>query len=103
MKNYTEDALQRAILANKEGLGLHKAVKLWGIPLTILYDRINSSKPRRVIAEARQRLSEKQERDLAGWVLTQDSIGNAPSHRQVIVIASTILPASDPPAHLGKH
>ncbi|KAK7218192.1 hypothetical protein V2G26_006195 [Clonostachys chloroleuca] len=45
MQNYTEDALQRAILANKEGLGLRKAVKLWGIPLTTL----------------------KQETELAGW------------------------------------
>jgi hypothetical protein len=52
MKNYTEDALQRVISANNEGMGLRKAVKLWGILLTILYDRVNSSKLYRVIAEA---------------------------------------------------
>jgi hypothetical protein len=103
MQNDTEDALQRAILANKEGLGLRNAAKLWGIPLTTLYRRVNGSKPRKVVAEARQRLSRKQETELAGWVRIQDALGNAPSHSQVIAIASTLLPPSDPPMRLGKH
>jgi hypothetical protein len=103
MKNYTEDALQRALCAVNEGMSLRKASQLWGIPLMTLSDRNRGSKPRRVIAASQQRLTMKQEKELVGWILIQDSIGTPPTHKQVAMIAATLLPSANPPHKLGRH
>jgi 4-hydroxybenzoate polyprenyltransferase len=45
----------------------------------------------------------KQEKELVGWILIQDSLGNPQTHRQVAAIAVSLLDPTGPPQILGKH
>lgn len=65
--------------------------------------RLRGAQRRRVISESQQRLSMKQEKELVGWILIQDSLGNPQTHRQVAAIAVSLLDPTDPPQTLGKH
>uniref|UniRef100_A0A8H7TQQ8 HTH CENPB-type domain-containing protein n=1 Tax=Bionectria ochroleuca TaxID=29856 RepID=A0A8H7TQQ8_BIOOC len=102
MTRYTEESLQNAIIDVGGGMSQRQAAARWGVPLTTVSNRIRGTQSRTVIAESQQRLSRKQERDLAGWILIQDSIGLPPSHRQIRKIAEALIGSDDQARPLGR-
>jgi 4-hydroxybenzoate polyprenyltransferase len=103
MSQYDEASLQAALKEVEAGVSQRKAAARWGVPRATIYNRINGRTTRTAIAEARQRLSKQQERHLAGWILTQDSLGLPPSHSQIQELAARILIESGDLEPIGKH
>jgi hypothetical protein len=91
---YTEEVLQLAIQAVRDGLSQHQAAKQYGIPRTTLHDRLRGSLSIQAAKEPSQRLSSEQEGYLRDWVLAQASLGLPPTHRQLREFTTRILVAS---------
>ena len=80
---YTKDDIAQAIKDVANGKSLTSAAKEWGVPHSILWDRIRGSEPHSLAAESQQRLSRVQEDHLANWVLTQEALGVPLTHAQI--------------------
>src|SRR5689334_22769230 len=99
---YTEEDVQSALKDIAEGRSVRKAQRDWGVPRTTLQNRIHSHLSQKEAYEPYQRLSIVQEEKLAGWVLTQESIGSNPTHAQVRALAGRILEVRKDAIPLGK-
>ena len=74
----------------------------WGVPRSTIQERIYG---RVTITEAKepfQRLSSVQEQRLTDWVLTQESLGQGPTHAQIRAFTGRILAAKNDALPLGK-
>jgi DDE superfamily endonuclease/Psq-like protein/Tc5 transposase-like DNA-binding protein len=102
MRKYTEEDLQRALFAVKNGLSQKKAQTIYGVPRSTLQNRIKGHITRQEAHEPEQRLSKVQEEGLARWILVQESVGLAPTHGQIRAFAGRILWARGDALPLGK-
>ncbi|PNY27934.1 Uncharacterized protein TCAP_02142 [Tolypocladium capitatum] len=100
---YTEETLQQAVQAVKNGISQHKAAAQYGIPRQTLQDRLRGALPMKVAKEPSQRLSIHQEKHLRDWVLAQGALGLPPSHLQLKEFASRVLIAGGDLRPLGKN
>lgn len=103
MREYTEKALSSAIEAIRGGLSQRKASECYGIPRSTIQDRLNGAGTHSQAAEPFQRLSTKQEKHLATWILTQDALGVPATHAQLKEFAARILISGGDPQPLGRH
>jgi hypothetical protein len=99
---YTEDDVQRALEAVIGGKSVRKASLDWAVPRSTLQDRINGRVSMREAQEPYQRLSQVQEQRLTDWVLTQETLGNSPTHTQIRAFAGRILAIRRDATPLGK-
>ena len=68
-----------------------KAGLEFGVPRSTLQNRMNGHISRQEAHIPQQRLSTVQEERLAAWVLTQESLGLAPTYAQIRAFAGRIL------------
>ena len=70
MPRYTEDDLQAALVAIRNGTSIRQAQKDWGVPRATLQDRLNGARPKGLYeAQVLQKLSLDQENHLAKWIV----------------------------------
>ncbi|KAJ2965947.1 hypothetical protein NQ176_g10376 [Zarea fungicola] len=91
MRTYTEEDITTALDAIKNGhLTEAESAKRYGIPRQTIVGRLRAKKARKAAHAPFQRLSIDAERDLCGWIFTQDRIGNPPTHGQVREMAERL-------------
>lgn len=103
MSSYSEEDIQSAIRDVEAGMSTRKAALQRGIPPTTLHNRLHRTESRTMAAESLQRLSQKQEKDLAGWVMVQEMIGEPPTYTQIRDVASQVLQADGDTEPLGRN
>ena len=101
--SYTEEQLQQAVQAVKNGVPQTQAARQYGVPRGTLQSRTYGHLPMRVAKEPSQRLSMQQEKHLRDWILAQASLGLPPTHLQLKEFASRILIAGGDLQPLGKN
>ncbi|KAM4060970.1 Tc5 transposase DNA-binding domain-containing protein [Hirsutella rhossiliensis] len=102
LSKYTENQLQEALEAIKNGMPQLHASRKWGIPRGTLHTRLKGALPIKEAKEAYQRLSREQEKHLADWVLAQAALGLPPTHYQVKEFAGRIVKAGGDTRPLRK-
>ena len=88
---YTEEDVQRALNAVANGMSQRKAGLEFGVPRATLQHRVNGHISRQEAHIPQQRLSMVQEQRLVEWVLIQESLGLAPTYRQIRAFVGRIL------------
>ncbi|EAQ88883.1 hypothetical protein CHGG_05502 [Chaetomium globosum CBS 148.51] len=101
----SEDNIQQAIQAVRDGQSIRKASEAWGVSFSTLRDRVvaNAQPKGQYEAQVMQKLSPDQEKHLADWVLAQEALGLPVKHRQIEVFANRILRASGSDQTIGEH
>jgi len=99
---YTEEDVQRALKEVAEGKSIHKAHLDWGVPRSTLQDKIYDHVSQKEAQVPYQRLSTVQEQRLTDWVLTQETLGQSPTHTQIRAFAGRILATKKDAKPLGK-
>jgi hypothetical protein len=79
-----------------------KAGLEFGVPRSILQNRINGTLSRQEAHKPQQRLSTVQEDRLTQWILTQESLGHGPTHAQIRAFAGRVLYARGDANPLGR-
>jgi 4-hydroxybenzoate polyprenyltransferase len=102
MPQYTEQDLLAALDDVRNGKSLRLASREWGIPLSTLQNRNDSSESHTFAAESQQRLSKVQEDHLSTWVLAQEALGVPLTHGQIRQFASRLLVIKRDHKKLGK-
>ncbi|KAF6829802.1 transposase, partial [Colletotrichum plurivorum] len=87
MAKYTEDDIIAAIAHVRGGKSRREASRICKVPESTLRARMKGAKPHAVTRAGLQRLSPVQETHLANWVISQASLGLAPSFNQVRIFA----------------
>ncbi len=100
--NYTEEDFQQALNTVANRGSVRKAERDYGIPRSTLQNRIYSHVSMKEAKEYYQRLSPVQEQHLTDWVLTQEAIGQNPTHLQIRTFAGRVLAARGDAIPLGK-
>lgn len=103
VSKYTEDSIQKALVAVQNGTSQSEACRTWGIPRASLQGRIRGSQPMRKAKETTQRLSKEQEKRLCDWAICQVQLGLPPTHQQLRELASRTVRDSGDPRPLGKN
>ena len=103
MPQYTEETLEKAIADVVGGCSVKEAVRRHGIPRSTLRSRLAGVERHHVAAEHLQRLSSDQEKALADWIIVQDSIRAAPSHREIRKVAARMCRVAGDEDDIGKH
>jgi 4-hydroxybenzoate polyprenyltransferase len=101
-RKYLEEDVQRALKQVIEGKSMRKASIDWGVPRSILYDRINGRTTQKEAKGPAQRLFPVQEQQLTEWILVQETLGHSPTHSQIKAFAERILTATEEAIPLGK-
>jgi len=91
MTRWTENMMEEALEAVKNGLSITKAAKEFDVPYSTLQGRIKGAVPKKEDAADRQLLTESQESWLANWILIQEQLGKAPTHHQIREVVSAML------------
>lgn len=91
MTKWSEEMMEEAIGAVKNGLSITKAAKEFDIPYSTLQGRVKGAVSRKEEAADRQLLTEGQESWLANWILIQEQLGKAPTHRQIRDVVNAML------------
>jgi hypothetical protein len=92
-----------ALEAIKSGTSTHQASKDYGIPRTTIIRRLQGAQTRTENARDQGRLSVYQESELVKWISIQDSLGLAPTHRQIRGFVVRLLKSNNDLQPLGKH
>jgi len=82
------------------------AAAAFGIPRSILRDRLNGATDRSTAKQTIQRLTAEQERGLMDWIKELEAEGNPPSHTVIREMVSKIETTSNPisnPTPIGNH
>ena len=103
MSIYSEEDIERAMEAVRNGRYLIRAARDYDIPRSTLRDRIRGAESVRTSHEFQQRLSIHQDSRLVTWALAQGEIGNPPTHTQLKLFAQRGLQAARDDTTLGKH
>lgn len=103
MSEYSEEAIQNAIVDAAAGKSIRQAAAQWGIPRATIQRRINGAKTRLEVSEATQRLSGRQEDNLAKWLLAQAALSMPATHQQLRRFAEHILAKGNDHRPLGKN
>lgn len=101
-RGYTEEDITRALLAIENGVSMRKAALDHNVPYSTLKDRRKGTLPATVAFESFQRLSQTQEKHLAGWIIIEGAIGRPPTHAQVRAIAASIADPTGEVKTVGK-
>ena len=101
-RSYTEDDVQMALKEVAEGKSVRRAGLDWGVPRSILQNRVYSHTSQIEAQGPYQRLSLVQEQQLTDWVLVQEALGLSPIYAQVRSFAGRILAARKDAVPLGK-
>ncbi|EAQ88443.1 hypothetical protein CHGG_05062 [Chaetomium globosum CBS 148.51] len=104
-KKYTEENLQKAISAIRNGsMSVRKAAEEWGVPPSTIQSRIKKGvRPKgEYEATVLQQLSPTQEKHLAAWITIQEDLGVPVSHRQIRLFADRILQANGSSETVGN-
>ncbi|KND90837.1 hypothetical protein TOPH_04654 [Tolypocladium ophioglossoides CBS 100239] len=88
MPAYSESNIESAINDRLNGLSMRKAAAKWGIPESTLRSRALGNQSRAGAHRDQQRLSTDKEKRLVRWILSQESLGYCPTHRQVRYIVT---------------
>lgn len=97
-----EKSLAEGIEAVLDGRSVRKSARLNGVSKDTLRRRIMDVRPHSKAHENQQRLSATQEDELTTWILRQESIGYAPTRRQVRLAAAALLELQGDSRPLGK-
>ncbi|KAK6063722.1 transposase [Seiridium cupressi] len=106
--SYSKDDLLNAYLEVDKGASQKKAAQKWGVPRTVLSDRLHGRLSKADTIHPKQRLLPAEEDQIVIWILRQESLGFAPSHSNVRAIAWDLIkrrnedPHQQPPP-LGKN
>jgi lambda repressor-like predicted transcriptional regulator len=103
MPNWTEESMQQALFAVRNGLSSTKASKEYGIPHSTLRNRLSGAVPKKQDNIDRQALSDVQESHLAQWARIQEALGQPPTHFQLRRAAEMMLQAGGVQRSLGKN
>ena len=98
--------MQAAIEAVLSGLGHHKAAQQWGVPRSTLRRRLLDEKTKKDFDSERQKLSTATETNVAQWIIRQEALGYAPTHRNVRFVCIRLLQLQSPDTatpKLGKN
>lgn len=98
-----EAIIENALKDLERGESMRKTAKKFGISRTTLLAHRHGGISPRESHEDYQRLSPVQEDYICRWVLLQQKLGSPPTHRQISVLAETILEICKDPLPLGKH
>jgi 4-hydroxybenzoate polyprenyltransferase len=99
---YPQSVLSQALLAVANGQSVKKASADWGIPRSTLRSRLKGSETHQISTQGLQRLTTDEENNLVGWVLTQEAIGNPPTHAQIRLFAQRIIQQHGDESPIGK-
>ncbi|CAG9950939.1 unnamed protein product [Clonostachys rosea f. rosea IK726] len=102
MAIYSESEINSAINDILAGLSVRFAAKKWAIPRTTLRRRLEDGFTRAQAHEHQQRLSKAEEERVRRWIVSQELLGYAPTHRQLRYIASQILQGRKDLEPLGR-
>lgn len=103
LHTWTEADIDAAMDDMCNGVSLRKAAKNHGIPTTTLSDRVEQrSKAPQAAHESQQRLSDTQEKKIVEWILRQEKLGYAPTHRAVRCVVSRLLKQAGDVRPLGR-
>lgn len=102
MSSYTDSDLSSAVEDVRQGTPLRSASKQYGIPKSTIYGRLNGASPRTEQYQDLQKLSPELEDRLVKWILNQESLGFAPTHHQVRVLAASLIQDPGDRTPLGK-
>jgi len=92
MAKYTEDDVAEAIFDfTDRGISLRKAAAQRGIPRSTLQDRMKGAEAKKDQFQPFQRLSKTQEDRICQWILRQEALGFAISHRQLRHVVDSLL------------
>ena len=80
-----------------------QAAQRRGVPRTTLIDRLNGQTAVKEQIQPGQRLSKNQEDKLAFWILRQESLGYAPSRRQIRACVMGLLNQQGDQRELGRN
>lgn len=101
-KTYTEDDINSALHAVVNGESVRKAALDFGIPRATLGNRINGHLSHKKGFKHMQKIAPIQEKQLADWILVQESLGTSPTHRQIREIGESLLDIRGSDSSLGK-
>ena len=101
---YSEDDVAEAIFdVIDRGLSVRKAAVYRGIPRATLYNRIKGTETKKDQFQPFQRLSQTQEDRISQWILRQEALGFAPSHRQLRLVIDSLLHRQGEIEPVGKN
>lgn len=103
MPKYTEEDVQAAIQDVIGGMSARKAAEKWGIASSTLSNRLRGKSSRKEAFQTMQRLSHAQERNLCGWVVIQDVIGQPATRQQIRDVAGRIAVQNGDTKPIGKN
>ncbi|RYC77996.1 hypothetical protein BFJ63_vAg19130 [Fusarium oxysporum f. sp. narcissi] len=102
--SYTEDDVIQAILdVTENGLSQNQAAQKNGVPPTTLSDRLRGLPSKSEVTQPAQLLSKSEESRLVTWILRQEALGYAPSHRQVRATVAALLGQQGRERPIGVH
>ena len=103
MVNYTEDEVVEAIFdITDRGISLKKAAQRRGIPRSTLQGRMKGAEAKKDVEQPYQRLTKTQEDRLCQWLLRQEALGFALSHRQFRHAVDSLLSQQGEIEAVGK-
>ena len=102
MASYTESDISNTLNGVRCGVSQRIGAQRWGISRSTIFSQIHGSQSQQQGAEALQRLSLYQKRQLCEWARIQDSLGLAASHNQLKEFAQRILATQGDHQPLGK-
>lgn len=103
MPKYTEDQVKQAIDQANATKNVKAAAKAWGIPYSTLRHRLEGIGPKYRAQSHRQRLSPAEEEHLASWVMSQRTLGLAPTLGQLREFAQHIAANSGDDRPIGQN
>ena len=99
---YNKQAVQEALNTISNGMSQKKAGLEYGVPRSILQNRLRGLVSRQEAYTYEQRLSPVQEDHFTEWILGQESLGQSLIYEQIRLFAGRILQARGDAKPLGK-
>jgi hypothetical protein len=91
-RQYTENDIADAILAiTDDGLSQHQAAQRYGIPKSILQNRMRGQEVQKDQIQLNQRITKNKEIKIRNWALQQKFLGYGLSHNQIRASVKALL------------
>ncbi|KJZ70491.1 hypothetical protein HIM_10120 [Hirsutella minnesotensis 3608] len=98
-----ENDIKNAVIAVQEGDTIAHAARDWSLPRSTLRRRLEGAVPMQAAIENLQRLSPRQEQELAEWILAEEIAGRPPTKREVTAFAQHIASLGSIDRPISKH
>ena len=89
--SYAEKSMQSAVEAVLEGVSQRTAARQWGVPRSSLRDQLMDRNTKAEKDQGRQILSKASEDKVVEWIIRQEALGYAPTHRNVRYVCIKLL------------